>query len=316
MDQEKSIVAFGEILWDLLPGGRVLGGAPFNFAFRTHECGNRSLMVSRLGEDDLGREARAWTEELGMDTSLIQSDAEYPTGTVEVTLDENQQPDYFIVPDVAYDHVETNEAVLHAAREADCICFGTLAQRHLKSRRTLQEMLKATQKAVKLLDINLRKECFTRESIVSSLQQANILKLNEDEARFLSLLFQMEDGGLERIGENCLHDWSLDVCLITVGDRGVLALSSQGERVYLPGYWIQLVDPLGSGDAFTAGFVNEYLQGKPLTDCCRFGNAYGALAATRTGATGPISKEEIKTLIENPPQLSIDEDLKSWMAEA
>ncbi|MBZ0257879.1 hypothetical protein K8I31_17580, partial [bacterium] len=185
----KTIVAFGEVLWDLLPSGPQLGGAPFNFCYRAHSLGMNAAMISRLGRDDLGKQAHQRLVELGVSDTCVQWDEDRPTGTVKIELDQDNQPDYYIVPDVAYDFIQANGAALHAAQSADCICYGTLAQRHETSRETLKKLLSAAENAVKLYDINLRKKCYTKELITASLQQANIMKLNEDEAWLLRDMF-------------------------------------------------------------------------------------------------------------------------------
>lgn len=309
---EKTILSFGEVLWDLLPGGSVLGGAPFNFAYRLHSLQYQSRMVSRLGRDEYGQQAWGYIQRLGMDTRFIQWGDTKPTGTVQITLDERNQPDYYIVPDVAYDEIQCTDAMLDAAVQADCICFGTLAQRSETSRRTLWKILENASHALKLLDINLRKNCYSTETIQQSLQQADVLKLNEQEAPFLAELFSLP----KEIPGFCaalMTRWPLSQCLVTLGERGVFAVSLEGEAVYEPGYKIQLVDPCGSGDAFTAGFLDRFFRGWSLRECCRFGNALGALVATQPGATVPISLEEIQRFMESNLPSVRDDSLQSYM---
>lgn len=311
----KIVLSFGEVLWDLLPGGEVLGGAPFNFAYRVHSLKYPSMMISRLGNDDYGE--RAWDKilHLGMDTQFVQRDDRKPTGTVNITLGANNEPDYFIVPDVAYDDIECTDEMLEWAAKADCICFGTLAQRTEKSRKTLLQILRNSPDAVKLLDINLRKNCHTPEIIAQSLEQADLLKLNQDEARYLSQLFSLPVD----IPEFCaaaIERWTLSQCIVTLGECGVFARSSDETAVYAPGYQIRLIDPCGSGDAFTAGFIDRYFRGKTLEECCQFGNVLGALVATQQGATVPISLEEIHEFLESSPARIIEESLKSYWEES
>ncbi len=303
----KKILAFGEILWDLLPGGKVLGGAPFNFAYRAYERGENVCMISRVGSDKLGQEALKRANELGIPTDALQKDETLPTGTVEIKFDEKKQPDYYIVPNVAYDNIQPDDKVLEFASQAECICFGTLAQRKPESRRTLLQILDNAHDAFKLLDINLRKDCFTEETVAESLNQADILKLNEDEAFILSYLFKMNTDSLIDTGHYCLKNWSLRLCLITMGERGVLALSNREAQIYAPGYQIDLIDPCGSGDAFTAGFLYKFLRRERLVDCCIYGNALGALVAAQAGATEPISHQKIDAFLNNLPDNHIDE---------
>ncbi len=308
---DKIILSYGEVLWDLLPSGDVLGGAPFNFAYRIHSLNHQSFMISRVGRDSYGERINEKFLQLGMDRRFLQWDDSYPTGTVQIQLDANQQPDYFIVPHVAYDRIEGSEEILEWARKADCICFGTLAQRTPPARQTIRHILENAPQALKLLDINLRKACYTPEIILESLQKADVLKLNETEALYLGELFSLPRD-LSEFCQVLTKQYALSHCIVTLGERGVLAYSSSGETVYVPGYSIRLVDPCGSGDAFTAGFVDRYFHGKSLIECCQFGNALGALVATQSGATAPISREEIHALLESPHSLTEDRSLQKF----
>ncbi|MFB3786615.1 MAG: carbohydrate kinase [bacterium] len=307
-----NILAFGEVLWDIMPEGTVLGGAPFNFAFRANSLGHRAMMVSRLGRDDLGRQAEQRMRELNMDTRFVQWDSAHPTGTVKVTLDENNQPDYFIVPDVAYDAIEMTEELALAAGKADCVCYGTLAQRSPRSRETLAHILQLADQALKVLDINLRENCYTRESIMASLERADVLKLNEDEARYLMDLFALEIRSLPEFCERIIQDWLLQCCVITLGERGALAMAADGKPVYVPGFLVTVVDPVGSGDAFTAGFITQYFQGKRLEDGCRYGNALGAMVAATAGGTAPIPPGEIDEFLRGGPARVEDRGLAAY----
>ncbi len=311
----KTILSFGEILWDLLPSGARLGGAPFNFAFRVNSLDARGLIVSRLGRDEWGK--KAWDEmiELGMDGQYMQWDERYPTGTVEITLDENNQPDYFIVPDVAYDYTEMTDGIRAILPEVDCICYGTLNQRIETSRHTIDRILDSANSALKLFDINLRKNCYTTETIIESLERADVLKLNDDEVLSLSNTFALQDSSIPDFCDSVLDRWSLSLCLVTLGNKGAFA-ATKDERIYIPGYQVNLVDPCGSGDAFTAGFIVRYLDGHPLADCCQLGNTLGAIVATQTGATIPISNGEIEDFLRAGHERTVDPDLRSFCVES
>ena len=301
----KTILAYGEVLWDLLPGGPLLGGAPLNFAYRVNCLGDRGIMASRLGGDELGRNARRTMHELGMDTGLMQHDANRPTGTVPVTLDERGNPDFVIIPDVAYDYIEPNAELLRSAGEADCICFGTLIQRTATSRSTLGQVLDAGAGVLKLLDINFRRDCYTPETILNSLQRADVLKCNDDEARELTAMFDMGDVELASFCDLAMARWSLRACVVTLGERGAFAASPDGKRVYSPGYACDVIDTCGAGDAFTAGFACRLLRGRSLGDCCQLGNAVGAMVASQRGATTPITPEQVERFLADvPPRTS------------
>jgi fructokinase len=294
----KTILAFGEILWDILPTGAMLGGAPFNFAYRVNMLGDQGLMVSRLGQDALGRQARQQIAALGMEMQTIQEDPNHPTGTVRIFFDANRNPDITILPEVAYDYIEITEPLLALAATVDCLCFGTVAQRAPHSRQTLQRLLDAAGNSLKVLDINLRKDCYTPETVAQSLQRADMLKLNEEEARLLAQWYGLGDA-LPDVVASILARWPLSCCVVTLGERGAFAASTDGQQVYDPGYKVALVDPLGAGDAFTAGFIYERLRGCSLEACCRSGNILGAMVAGQEGATSALTAAEVQQFAES-----------------
>jgi fructokinase len=290
---KKTIVAFGEVLWDILPSCVVLGGAPFNFAYRVHALGEAGLMASRLGRDELGRRAFDQIAALGLPTRLVQWDEEAPTGTVQVSFDARNNPDYVIVPDVAYDRIALTEFLADAADRADCLCFGTLAQRAPTSAETLAALLERTERPLKLLDINLRKDCYSEESVVFSLGSADVLKLNEEEAHTLGRMLGLRHDTLRGFCEEVVAEWGVEYCLVTLGENGAFGYAGDGRQTYAPGYRVKPADSLGSGDAFSAGFVHEILRGASLREAVAFGNLLGAIVATQVGATAPIPPEEI-----------------------
>lgn len=293
----KTILSVGEVLWDLLPTGPQLGGAPLNFVFRANSLGDRGLMVSRLGRDELGDRAAATIEALGLDCSLLQRDPSRPTGVVHVSFCQGQ-PDYVIVPGVAYDHIEATADVLDAAAEADCVCFGTLIQRCDDSRQALQEVLAAASRATKLLDINLRKDCHTPQTIRQSLAAADVLRLNDHEAAYLAQLLGLPAVPLEDFATAVCHQWQLECCVVTLGAQGAMAVRPGEKPARCGGHSVAVADTVGAGDAFTAGFIHRYLRGAPLEECCRWGNALGALVATQHGGTSPIADGRLRQLLD------------------
>jgi fructokinase len=307
------IVAYGETLWDLLPNGPVLGGAPLNFAYRAHSLGHRSIIVSRVGRDELGQKARQQIVSLGMDPTFLQWDDTSPTGTVEIGFDEDKNPDYTIIENVAYDHIESSDHLEEIVKRADCLCFGTLAQRSTVSRKTLQRLLAEFSGRFKLLDINLRKNCYTEAAIESSLEQADILKLNDEELAVLANCFGLQGNRAPEQAAHLLERAGLEYCVVTLGQRGAFALSSEGEKIYCPGYQVKLVDPCGSGDGFTAGFIHMLLEDQPLSAACRLGNALGAMVARQDGATRPLSYQEIMAFMDANQPESIDNDLAEFL---
>jgi fructokinase len=308
-----TIVAFGEALWDLLPTGPVLGGAPLNFAYRVSSLGHRSIIVSRLGKDDLGEKAREQIVTLGMDDTCLQWDDAYPTGTVEVYFDEDKNPDYTIIENVAYDYIESSANLENIVKSADCLCFGTLAQRNTVSRQTLLSLLSIFSGKFALLDINLRKNCYSDETLKSSLEQANVLKLNDEELTGMVNLLGLQGDSTPDKAENLLKHAGLEYCVVTLGERGAFALSHRGEKIYSPGYQVSLVDPCGSGDGFAAGFIHALHHGESLKQACRLGNALGAMVAQQEGATQPISYREVMAFMDtNRPEI-IDKGFTDFM---
>ncbi len=310
---KKTIFAFGELLWDILPSCTVLGGAPFNFVYRVNSLGDTGLMVSRLGRDELGRKAFDQVVQLGLDTTYIQWDEQLPTGTVQVSFDKDNKPDYVIVPQVAYDHIELTDALIETVSAADCLCFGTLAQRSQKSRNTIEHLLEKADRSIKFLDINLRKDCYSQETVRFSLQKADVLKLNEDEVHHIGLMLSISSQNIPEFCEQILDKCSLKYCVVTLGEKGAFAMSSSDEKVYVPGYKVELADSIGSGDAFSAGFVYKLLRGTSIEQAAQFGNVLGALVATKEGATAPVTLDGIDLFANQKVELDIFPDLEGFI---
>lgn len=308
----KIIMAFGEVLWDILPSCVVLGGAPFNFVYRVNCLGDTGLMVSRLGRDDLGRQACDKVVSLGLDTVLLQRDDDAPTGTVQVSFDADNNPDYVIVPDVAYDRIVFTDALRQAAARADGLCFGTLIQRSEASRATLAEVLQRTPRALKLLDINLRKDCYDPGSVAFSLQEADALKLNEEEAHEVGEMLGIRHRTLTDFCRTITEKWNLRFCLVTLGAEGAVGVSADGDQTYAAGYRVELADSLGSGDAFSAGFVHKILRQASLAEAVAFGNVLGAIVATQTGATTPIGTDDIDTFLGQGIERVAHREFEKW----
>jgi fructokinase len=289
----KKIAAFGELLWDLLPAGKVLGGAPANFIYRINSFGDQGTLLSKVGNDKAGKDAREAIRRLGLSDENIQTDYEFPTGSVKVKIDENGNPDFNITTDVAYDHIEINYEMIDAFSEADCVCYGTLVQRYGISKNTLRELIHESPDVVKFLDINLRKKCYTAASVEESLRMANILKTNDEELLITKELLGLKSVNLKDLAKEALETFDLEIILCTLGSNGAFCLTREDAFHYDPGYQISLGDTVGSGDAFSAGFVHYYMNGFPIEEALRFGNAAGAMIATTTGATSPVSKQQI-----------------------
>lgn len=296
----KKIAAFGELLWDLLPSGKVLGGAPANFIYRINSFGDQGTLLSKVGNDKAGREARQALRSLGLSDENIQTDYEFPTGSVKVKIDEYGIPDFNIITDVAYDHIEINTEMIDAFSEADCVCFGTLVQRYGISKNTLRELIHESPDVVKFLDINLRKKCYTAASVEESLRMTNILKANDEELLVTKELLGLKSESLKDLAKEVIETFHIDIILCTLGENGAFCLTKDRLFDYDPGYQITLGDTVGAGDAFSAGFVHYYMNGHKIEDALRFGNAAGAMISTTTGATSPISKDQILKFMSTP----------------
>ncbi len=311
------VVSFGELLWDLLPGGAELGGAPSNFAYRMHHLGRKAVIVSRVGNDELGQRALATLREKGLNTEFIQIDSNSPTGTVNVTVSATGEPDFEIVPQVAYDFIQFTPKLQQLAAQAECVCFGTLIQRSEQSRTTLYQFLDAARSAKKVLDLNLRKNCYTVETIRESLLRADILKLNETELVNLSSLLRLEEPELEKnetradalryLAIELGRIFELELCIVTRGPEGSLAVKFEhiceqtgvthtAQAIEHPSFEVSVQDTCGSGDAFTAAFIHQYLEGEPIHQCSGWGNALGALVAARRGGMALVPTSEIQRL--------------------
>ncbi len=307
--RDLAVVGLGELLWDELPMGARLGGAPANFAVMAARLGVHGILASRLGEDARGEEARAVLASLPVDTQFVQSDPERPTGRVSVRLKDGQ-PEYTIHAPVAWDALELTPAWRQLAGRADAVCWGTLAQRDALSEQTIQGFLAATRAdCLRVFDVNLRAPFFTAEAVVRSLAKATLLKGNEGEMPHLLLLAELpaatlyaEEDDAERTAaltsdaRQFLSAYStLDLVAITLGQHGSL-LVTRDEVVRHPGVPCEVVDTVGAGDAFTAALVVQRLLGEPLAVQSKAANRWGAWVAGRSGAMPDLPAETLRMM--------------------
>ncbi len=284
MKMKSRIVSVGEVLWDLLPDGPQLGGAPANFAGHARALGAEVTLVSRLGSDSLGADAHRLLADRGLDLRAVTLDPIRPTGTVAVELSLEGQPQFRIQEAVAWDDLMVDAENLSRIRQADAICFGTLAQRSPASREVVQRCVESVSPAaLRICDINLRAPFYTAQGIEDSLRMANVLKLNETELVDLAGQF-----GLNGSAEEQLAAMAGQFGLHTV----VLTLGAQGSRVFREGRWtfepgrrVEVRDAVGAGDAFTAAFVLGILRGWPVQEIQRRATDIAAFVCTQPGAT-------------------------------
>src|SRR5882672_7130842 len=292
--QRYQVIGLGEILWDLLPTGKQLGGAPSNFAYISTLLGNAGIVASRVGNDALGSEAVQRLTALGVTTGFVQSDAVHATGKVQVQVDHAGQPQFEIAEGVAWDYLEWTSEWQTLAARADAICFGSLAQRGAASQATIRRFLeRARKEAVRVFDVNLRQEFFSEEVLTESMKIANIVKLNHEELPRIMQLFGLDHRDEIASADALMELHHLKLICVTRGCRGSLLISQTGLDEH-PGYRIHVADAIGAGDAFTAGLVHEYMRGSSLPEMNKTANRAGAWVASQVGAMPSPGEDGIR----------------------
>jgi len=278
------MIGAGEALWDLLPAGRQLGGAPANFAYHARALGARGAVVSAVGDDAWGREILERLDGLGLDRRAVTTVPGRPTGTVTVTLDARGVPSFTIHENVAWDYIPVSEAALSLASRADALCFGTLAQRAETSRQSIRRLIQATPPgALRIFDVNLRQRFFSPELIDGLLAVSNVLKLNDAELPIVADLFALR-GSEADILKTLVARRSLRLAALTRGEKGCLLVAPQGicER---DGLKVTVSDTVGAGDAFTAAMALGLLWDWPLDRIAEQATRVAACVCARPGAT-------------------------------
>jgi fructokinase len=278
---ESEVLCVGEVLWDALPEGLFLGGAPFNVACHLRAAGTAVSMVSRVGDDRLGDEALRRAARFGVGVDLIQVDAALPTGFVRVAVDDTGNPDYEILEPAAWDEIVPNETLLERAGRARAIVFGSLAQRRPTSRATIERLWETS--ALMVFDLNLRPPYDDRDVIRRSLTRADVVKLSEQELSRIAPWFGLE-GSTRQMTASLAESFGCALVCVTRGGAGA-ALWRDGRWTEHPGYQVEVKDTVGSGDAFLAVFLAGLLAG-PADDATllQHANLLGAYVATQHGA--------------------------------
>jgi fructokinase len=296
-NRAPEVVGLGELIWDILPGGKQLGGAPTNFAYISRLLGNQTIVASRVGADELGREAIAWLRRLGIQTDYLQLDPEHPTGTVLVEIGLGGEPRFAVNQNSAWDYLEWSAAWAKLARQTDAVCFGTLGQREPRARQTIIRFLRQTRPlALRIFDVNLRHSFFTAKMLRDSLKLATVVKLNSDELSTVASMLEFEETEEESIGKRLLALFDARLIAITRGENGSLLLTDK-ETINHPGLRVQVKDTIGAGDAFTATLAHFYLRGAALKIISEAANRMGAWVATQTGATPEITSQLLKEIL-------------------
>ncbi len=292
---EKYIVGLGEALWDVLPEGRKIGGAPANFAYHISQFGYQSRVVSAVGDDKLGAELLERFDENGLKYHI--ETVPYATGTVQVELDPNGVPMYDIKEGVAWDNIPFTEELAKLARNTRVACFGSLAQRSVVTRETIHKFLETMEEGeghYKIFDINLRQGFYTRETITDSMERCNILKINDEELVAISRMFGYPGIDLQDKCWILLAKYKLKMLILTCGVNGSY-LFTPGNVSFVATPKVNVADTVGAGDSFTATFIASILQGESVMDAHKKAVRVSAYVCTQHGAM-PIIPAELKSL--------------------
>ncbi len=283
-EQRYICVGLGEILWDMLPAGKQLGGAPANFAYHAQALGGHGIVVSCIGNDELGKEIMSRLKELGLDCKYIEVDENHPTGTVTVELDEDGRPNYTIHKNVAWDYIASNSGLLELASQTDAVCYGSLCQRSQISRKTVRDFLQAANSdCLRVFDINLRQSYFNEEIIRTMLELSNVLKLNDEELSVVADLLGLMGSETDILSQ--LSDiYGLRMIALTRGAKGS-RLYAQGENSNHEGFSAEVADTVGAGDSFTAAMILGLLCDKPLDRINEYSNRVASFVCSQNGAT-------------------------------
>lgn len=294
------VIGLGEALFDCLPTGRKLGGAPANFAYHVSQFGFDSCAISAIGDDELGQEIIDTFDKVGLHYCLPKVD--FPTGTVQVTLNDKGIPQYEICLGVAWDNIPLTDELLAIAKEAKAVCFGSLAQRSATSRATINAMLEAMPAdTLKVFDINLRQSWYSAEVIENSLKHSNILKINDEELDVVAPMLlnvevhpeQLIATDKEKTLQVCrqlIEGYALDMVILTCGTNGSYVITKD-EYSFVPTPKVEVADTVGAGDSFTGSFIAKLLQGASIKDAHETAVKVSAFVCTQSGAMPVLPQE-------------------------
>ncbi|CAH1386338.1 carbohydrate kinase family protein [Candidatus Nitrotoga sp. M5] len=294
MSNGFTVAGIGELLWDVFPEHKRLGGAPANFAFHCYQLGAKAYPVSCVGTDELGLGIRDKLREMGVDASYVLESDTFPTGTVQVTLNEEGKPSYRIFENVAWDHIAFTGGLKALAATLDAVCFGSLSQRSPVSRETIHTFLRhMPEAALKIFDVNLRQSFFSKEQVDASLRLASILKLSDEELPVLAGYFGLRGNVMDQLNE-LRERFDLRLVAYTRGPDGSVLVGG-AEVDDTPGVEGLAVDSVGAGDSFTASLCMGVLKGWPLSTVNVFANRVASFVCSQKGAT-PVLPEHLKKL--------------------
>ena len=291
MENKRMLVGLGEALWDVLPEGKKLGGAPANFAYHAGQFlgSDNTVAVSALGEDRLAEETIDSLREHGL--NYLMPRVPYPTGTVQVTLDEQGIPTYDIKENVAWDNIPFSDEIQRVAANCRAVCFGSLAQRNVVSRATIQKFLDATPAdCMKIVDINLRQNFYTPEVIQESMRRCNVLKINDEELVLIGRMFGYPGLDMQNKCWLILGKYNLDMLVLTCGTNGSYVFTP-GQMSFQETPKVEVADTVGAGDSFTGSFCAAILSGKPVAEAHRLAVQVSAFVCTQNGAMPTVPAE-------------------------
>lgn len=285
---KRLVVGLGEVLWDMLPEGRKIGGAPVNFAYHAGQFGIDTMAVSAIGNDKLGEDTIA--EMNGKHLNHIFPSVPYPTGSVQVKLDEKGVPAYDIKENVAWDNIPFTNEIESVARSCRAVCFGSLAQRNAVSRNTIRKFIESTPSGcIRIFDINLRQNFYTSNVIHDSLELCNILKINDEEIMLVSRMFNYDSSNIGNVCRTIMEDFSLEMVILTCGTKGSYIFTKGGVS-FMPTPKVNVADTVGAGDSFTGSFCAAILRGLPVAEAHKKAVEVSAYVCTQNGAMPEIPK--------------------------
>ncbi len=290
---QNKIICFGEMLWDMLPTGKMPGGAPMNVAIHLNNLGNHASIISRVGTDDLGTALIDFVTENGLNTQFVQHGQTHLTGVVKVNMDDKNNVSYKIVKPVAWDYILLEEDALEAVENSDCFVFGSLSARSEQTFDTLKKLLAVAK--FKVLDINLRPPYYDKTTIEFLLKNTDLLKLNHLELGEISEWF-FTAGTIQENLIRLSELFKIKTICVTLGEDGAMLLHNNA-FFQSSGFEVEVVDTIGSGDSFLASFISNFLNNIPLDNALVEACAIGAWVATQHGATPRILTEEIQLLM-------------------
>jgi fructokinase len=288
------IVGIGELLWDLLPAGKQLGGAPANFVYHAGKLGAEAYIVSVVGNDDYGKEILNILDHQNMSDKYIKKDNLHNTGTVSVSLDNKGVPTYIIHKNAAWDFISLDNDLISLAQKTDAVCFGSLAQRSEVSRHSITGFLKSLKHdCLKICDINLRQNFYSKKLITESLALTDILKLNDEELKVISELLSFS-GSENDLLLQILNKFNLQLIALTKGAKGSILITKR-EYSGIQAPEIKIADTVGAGDAFTAAMIYGFLQGYSIKSIHKNANNLAGYVCSKPGAMPPLEKELINS---------------------